>query len=485
MSVPAQACVRRLRRIGAWSGAVLLGATLASCGDPTPTPDGSAGPAALPGAPIASDGRGSLIERQRALFDKTWQRRLQRSPVLATYLGDSRYNDRWDDLSVAAFEADHAADVADLAELRAIDRAQLPLTEQLNHDLFRLDLEDRIAGYAFQPHLMAVSQLDGPQLLPQIIEFTPYATVKDYENWLARLQRLDRYIEQTIVLLRAGMAEKRLRPRIVMQRVLPQIAPQLVTRAEDSPFYVPFKSFPDTVAVNVRTQLELAAQSTILDEVVPSLRRLRDFLEKEYLPACPENEMGLSSQPRGAEFYAWLVRHHTSTNLTPDQIHEIGLSEVARIREQMAAVMRRAGHTGSVQRFKEKLGWNPRYAFTDGTALLNAYRAIGKRIDPELPRLFGKLPRTPYGVRAMPDIAAPSAPAAYYYPPSADGRRAGYFYANTWHPESRPGWEMEALTAHEAVPGHHLQIALANEMPDVPAFRRHGLELTAFVEGWG
>lgn len=477
MSVPADA---RIRTIAA---ALLCAAMLASCGDPTPRPGTAGSPSGEPETTEKSDA--GAVERLRALFDKTWQRRLERSPVTATFLGDARYNDRWDDLSIAAFEADHAADVADLDALKSIDRAQLPAAEQVNHDLFRRDLEDRIEGYAFQPYLMAVSQLDGPQLAAQIVDFTPFATIKDYENWLARLQGLDRYIDQSIKLLRAGTAEKRMRPRIVMQRVLPQIAPQLVTRAEDSAYYAPFTRFPDAVPANVRTQLELAAQSTILDVVVPALRRLSDFLEKEYLPACPENEMGLMFQPRGPEFYAWLVRHHTSTNLTPDQIHEIGLAEVARIRDEMATVMRAAGHGGSVQRFKEKLSWNPRYTYTEPAVLLDAYRAIGKRIDPELPHLFGKLPRTPYGVRAIPDIAAPSAPAGYYYPPSADGSRAGYFYANTWHPETRPGWEMEALVAHEAVPGHHLQIALANEMPDLPDFRRHGLELTAFVEGWG
>lgn len=480
MSIPADARVRRRGPLAPCIAAALVAALVVACGDPTPKP-------AAPGAADrpADASKSSMVERQRALFDKNWQRRLQRSPITATYLGDARYNDRWDDLSIAAIEADHAADVADLEAIRAIDRSQLPPAEQVNHDLFRRDLEDWIEGHAFQPHLMAVSQLDGPQLAAQIVDFTPFATTRDYENWLSRLQGLDRYVDQSIELLRAGITAKRMRPRIVMQRVLPQIAPQLVTRAEDSPFYAPFKRFPAAVPENVRAQLELAGQATIIDVVVPALRKLQTFLENEYIPACPDDEMGLVYQPRGAEFYAWLVRHHTSTNLTPDQIHEIGLSEVARIRDQMAAVMRQAGHAGSVQRFKEKLSWNPRYTYSDPGALLDAYRAVGKRIDPELPRLFGKLPRTPYGVRAIPALAAPSAPAAYYYPPSADGSRAGYFYANTWHPQSRPGWEIEALTAHEAVPGHHLQIALANEMPDLPEFRRHGLELTAFVEGWG
>lgn len=485
MSEPADARVRRRGSLAPCITAVFVAAMAAGCGDRTPTSAAPVGAERAADASSAEASKGSLVERQRALFDKTWQRRLQRSPITATFLGDARYNDRWDDLSMAAIEADHAADVADLEAIRAIDRAQLPAAEQINHDLFRRDLEDRIEGYGFQPYLMAVSQLDGPQLAAQLVDFTPFATTKDYENWLSRLQGLDHYVDQTIALLRAGISAKRMRPRIVMQRVLPQIAPQLVTRAEDSPFYAPFTRFPEAVPDDVRTQLDLAGQATIVDVVVPALRKLHTFLEKEYIPACPEYEMGLVFQPRGAEFYAWLVRHHTSTNLTPDRIHEIGMSEVARIRNEMAAVMRQAGHTGSVQRFKEKLSWNPRYTYTEPDALLDAYRAVGKRIDPELPRLFGKLPRTPYGVRAIPAIAAPAAPAAYYYPPSADGSRAGYFYANTWHPQSRPGWEIEALTAHEAVPGHHLQIALANEMPDLPEFRRHGLELTAFVEGWG
>ena len=461
--------------------AVTLLATLAACGEPDST---AAAPAAgtSPGATAPAAPRADVL---RELFDQTWQRRLERSPILATYLGDTRYNDRWDDLTPKAIEADYTEDEVALAKLKVIDRSTLSAADQLNYDLFKLDIEDRLEGKGFRPELSALDQLDGVQLMAQIIEFTPFETVKDYENWLSRLQAFDTLVDQTIALLRTGITEKRLLPRIVMERVPPQIAPQLVTRAEDSPFYEPFKRYPASVSEDVRTQLNLGAQSAVLDTVVPALRRLQDFLAKEYIPACPDKDMGLSSQPRGSEYYAWLIRHHTGSRLTPDQIHELGLSEVARIKDEMTALMRSAGHTGSAARFKEKLSWNPRYTYTDSNALLEAYRALGKRIDPELPKLFGKLPRTPYGVRAVPELSAPSAPAAYYYPPSGDASRAGYFYANTWKPQTRAGWEMEALTAHEAVPGHHLQMALANELPDVPEFRKHGLELTAFVEGWG
>lgn len=454
-------------------------ATLASCG--TPAPDAEPESAAKTAVQATS----GEVERLRALFDAEWERTLKEQPTLATYLGDKRYDDRWEDLRAEAFAASQAADRKALEALGSIDRARLPADEQLNYDLFRHHLEDRIEGQAFRGELMPLSPLDGVQLSAQLLEFVSFTSLQDYEHWLARLQSFDTLVDQNIALMRQGMLEKRLRPRIVMQRVLPQLASQLAFRAEDSPFYAPFKAYPAAVAEDVRTQLNLGAQSAILETVVPALQRLHGFLEKEYIPACPENEMGLSAQPRGAEYYAWLVRHHTTTSMSVDEIHDLGLREVDRLRGEIETLMRKAGHGGSIARFQEKLSWNPRYHYDEPQALLDAYRSTAKRIDPELPRLFGKLPRTPYGVRELPALSAPSAPAGYYYPPSADGRRAGYFYVNTWRPETRGGWEIEALTAHEAVPGHHLQIALANELENVPAFRRHGLELTAFVEGWG
>jgi uncharacterized protein (DUF885 family) len=377
-------------RSGRWCAALALGAMLlGACSEAdSPRTPASAATAATAADPAPES-------RLRALFDARWQQRLEDRPILATYLGDRRYNDRWDDLSAPAIAARKAADVEALRALDAIDRAALSPAAQLDYDLFRHGLQDRIAGHAFQPELMPLDQLDVVQLLAQIVEFTPFETVKDYEAWLARLQSFDVLVDQTIALMRRGITEKRLRPRIVMQRVPPQIAPQRVTRAQDSPFYAPFTRYPQSVGPEVRQQLDVAAQAAVLDTVVPALERLQTFLEREYIPACPENEMGLSAQPQGAAFYAWLVRHHTTTTLTPDQIHDIGLSEVARLRGEIAQVMRSAGHGGSAARFQEKLSWNPRYQYREPVALLDAYRAIAKRIDPELPRLFGRLPRTP------------------------------------------------------------------------------------------
>lgn len=468
-----------LRAASTLAALSLACATLVSCGKPAPNPEPGSAVEAL------AESKSGEVGRLRALFDAEWERKLKERPTLATYLGDKRYDDRWEDLRAEAIAASQAADRKALERLGSIDRARLPAGEQLNYDLFRHDLEDRIEGQAFRGELMPLSPLDGVQLSAQLLEFASFSSLQDYEHWLTRLQSFDTLVDQNIALMREGMREKRLRPRIVMQRVLPQIASQLVVRVEDSLFYAPFKAYPNAVAEDVRTQLNLGAQSAILETVVPALQRLQVFLEKEYIPACPENEMGLSAQPRGAEYYAWLVRHHTTTPMSVDEIHELGLREVDRLRAEIESVMRKAGHSGSIARFQDKLSWNPRYHYDEPQVLLDAYRATAKRIDPELSRLFGKLPRTPYGVRELPALSAPSAPAAYYYPPSADGRRAGYFYVNTWKPETRGGWEIEALTAHEAVPGHHLQMALANELEDVPAFRRHGLELTAFIEGWG
>lgn len=468
------ACFQRLPLI-----ALLL--ALAACGRDVPS--GATTPLPV-GAVTAPSAAQTPADRLLALFDRTWQRRLAENPAWATYLGDARYNDRWEDLSAEALEQQHAQDREALEQLAAIDRATLPAERQLDYDLFRHDLQDRIDGYALGAHLAPVHQLDGVQLRADLLAFMSFRSLQDYEHWLARLQGIDDLVDQTIALMRRGMAERRLPPQVVMRRVLPQLAALREAPVPEHPWYAPFRNIPEAIDPAVREQLQLAGQSMVSDFVVPAFGRLQAFIETTYLPACPENAFGLSSQPRGAELYAWLVRHHTSSDLSPEAIHELGLREVARIGEAMTALMRAAGHTGSTARFRDKLSWNPRYRYDTEADLLRAYRDVAKRIDPELPRLFGRLPRTPYGVRAIDPLAAPSAPAAYYYPPAGDGSRAGYFYANTHKPKTRAGWEMEALTLHEAVPGHHLQVALAQELEGLPDFRRLGLNFTAFVEGW-
>lgn len=418
------------------------------------------------------------------LLAEDWQRELAADPVLATYLGDHRYNDRWVDLSESAIEMRQAEQQITLEKLGAIDRARLSPPRQLDYDLFRLRLEDRVEGYAFREYLVPLRPQDGVQLSSQLTDFAPFASVQDYEHWLARLQAFGTLVDQTIALMKRGMAEGRMPPRAVMMRVLPQLVAQMPADPVQSAYYAPFARLPAAVPAEVGVQLALAAQGVIAESVIPAFQRLALFLEKDYLPACPV-AVGLNAQPDGSRHYAWLIRHHTGSKLAPEAIHELGIREVARIQSQMDAVMRSTGHRGSLGSFYTRLRSDPRFRYTDPTLLLDAYRVIAKRIDPELPRLFARLPRLPYGVKAIPEVAAPSAPPAYYYPGTADGSRAGNFYANVYQPETRNTWEMEALTLHEAVPGHHLQIALAQELEDLPDFRRNGLQLTAYIEGWG
>lgn len=462
-------------RQAACAAVVLL---LAAC-------DQAAAPPLEPLVDVA--GAREIVESDfRQLLDQSWQRELSDSPITATFLGDRRYNDRWDDLSLPVIEMRRAEDQITLEKLGAMDRSQMSPARQLDYELFRLRLEDRVEAQAFREELMPMTPLDGVQLIAQIADFAPFDTVQDYNNWLARLESFGTLMDQTISLMKRGMAEGRMRPRVVMQRVLPQVAAQIVDDPTQSPFYAPFTRAPAPAGVPaaVLAQLGFAGQAAISETVVPAFQRLQQFLEKEYLPACPV-AVGLSSLPDGERHYAWLIHHHTSTRLSAAEIHDLGIREVARIQSAMDAVMKRTGYKGSTARFHQFLRSSPRFRYTDSAQLLDAYRVIAKRIDPELPRLFGRLPRTPYGVRAIDPIAAPSAPAAYYYPPSADGARAGNFHANVDQPETRNTWEMEALTLHEAVPGHHLQIALAQELDDLPEFRRHGLRLTAYTEGWG
>jgi uncharacterized protein (DUF885 family) len=291
-------------------------------------------------------------------------------------------------------------------------------------------------------------------------------------------------VDQTIGDMKRGIAEGRVRPKIVMQRVLEQLNQQLALAPQDSPFYKPFTTFPPAVPADVGQQLALGGQGAIQDQVMPALTRLRDFIQKDALPAAPD-AVGLSSQPDGANYYAFLARFHTTTKLSPEAIHELGIQEVARIRNEMTATMKQSGFKGSLAKFFEMLRTDPRFRYATPEQLLDGYRVIAKRIDPELPRLFGKLPRLTYGVRAIPAAAAAAAPAAYYFPGAADGSRAGNVYVNLDKPETRNTWEMEALMLHEAVPGHHLQIALGQELQGLPDFRRNGVEFTAFVEGWG
>ena len=415
------------------------------------------------------------------LFDQAWEADLAANPVRASMLGDRRYNDRWPDLDPAAIEARHAADRAILDALTRIDRAALDDADRLNYDLFERSYRQRVDNHRYRAYLRPLNQRGGIQTADQLTERLRFTTLQDYRDWIARLRTFDVYMDQTMALMRLAIAEGRTHPRIVMARVPAQIERQVVA-ADRSPFLAPFEDLPSGIGEAQAGPLRGEALAAVEEVVVPAYRRFLAFFTDEYLPACRET-VGAWDLPDGADYYAQRTRDFTTTDLTPDEIHEIGLAEVERIRDAMLAIIDEVGFEGSFADFLQFLRTDPQFYYDDPDELLNAYLATSKRIDPELVRLFGRLPRMPYGVRPIPAASAPDTTTAYYSRPAADGSRAGYYYVNLYRPEVRPKYEIEVLTVHEAMPGHHLQIALAQELGELPAFRRYG-GYTAFVEGW-
>ena len=434
-------------------------------------------------AAAATAARSPAAERLYALFDSTWEKELALNPMMATYTGDARYNDRWTDMSAAGIAQRHQHDRDTLAALRAIPRDQLTPAEQLDYDLFAREYEQQLATHPFKPWLYQINQRGGIQTLSETAEILPFRTVKDYEDWIARLQGVGTLVDQHIAMLDEAAREGRTQPRVIMERLTPQLALQVVDSPEKSPFYAPFRRFPDSIGAADRARLDAAGRAAIASSVLPAYKRLQTAFTQRYLPAT-RSSVGISGTPQGADFYRERIAYHTTLNgLTADEIHAIGLAEVARIRGEMTKIKDQVGFKGTLQDFFVFLRTDPQFYYKTPQELFQAYLAVSKRIDPGLVKLFGKLPRTPYGLRAIPDTSAPNTTTAYYQPPAADGSRAGYYYVNLYRPEVRPKYEMEVLSIHEAVPGHHLQIALALEQASMPQFRRNA-GYTAYIEGW-
>ncbi|MBI3877713.1 MAG: DUF885 domain-containing protein, partial [Verrucomicrobia bacterium] len=425
----------------------------------------------------------SATRALHSLFDAEWDYTMQHNPTWASELGDRRWNDQWPDLSLAAIEAGHRHNQDVLARLRKIDRKALPPNEQINFDLFEKQCAQSIEAHAFRWHFVPLNQRGGLQTEDELADSLRFDTVKDFEDWLARLRALPRYAEQTTALMREGIRVRMVHPKIVMQRVPAQIEKQIVGEPEKSPFYKPFTAIPNSIPEAERNRLRTAAREIVAQQIVPAYRRFHEFFVKEYLPGCFD-QVGCWQMPDGEKLYAFEARKFTTTPLTPREIHELGLKEVARIRAEMLAIKDKTGFKGSLAEFFTFLRGDPQFYYKSSAELLDGYRAMSKRIDPLLVKIFRTLPRTPYGVEAIPDNIAPDTTTAYYRGPAADGSRAGSFFVNLYRPETRPKWEMMALSLHESVPGHHLQIALAQEQGELPQFRRHG-GYTAFVEGWG
>ena len=419
-----------------------------------------------------------------ALIAAEWQHTMEQNPEWASQLGDRRFSDKWSDVSLAniANEAKHNEDV--LKQLAAIDRNQLQPADRLNYDLFKRQYEVALEEYKWKSYLLPVNQREGIQSSDDLANQLRFTTVKDYEDWIARLRSFGAYMDQTIALMREGLRTGIKHPRVIMERIPAQIDRQLqVASPEKSGFYAPFNSFPKDFSDADQQRLAAAGKQAVEQSVLPAFQRMKDFFVKEYIPGSYP-EVGVWQYPNGDAYYAFTARKFTTTNLTPEQIHNIGLAEVKRIRAEMEAVKATAGFQGSMAEFFKFLRTDPQFFYKTGDELLTASRAMAKRIDPNLVKVFKRLPRTPYGVEPIPMTIAPDTTAAYYQPSAPDGSRAGTYAVNLYKPDSRPKWEMMALTLHEAVPGHHLQIALAQELGEIPNFRRYGY-YNAFGEGWG
>ena len=417
------------------------------------------------------------------LLDEAWEWQLTENPVFASSLGDRRFNDRWRDMSLAAIQRRHQQRRDLLQRLYAIDRTALADADQLNHELFRRMLQNEIDAHRFGGYLLPFSQRGGVQNLENTTNGIRLETVGDFDDWLARVGSLDVVIEQTIGLAEAGRKAGIVAPRVLMERIPAQIDAQRVDDPQDSPFFRVFADMPESIPAADRERLRKAALDTIEDVVLPAYRQLDGYFNDTYLSAARES-IGLSDLPDGAAWYEHRARRFTTTAMAPDDIHRLGLSEVKRIRDEMQDVIDEVGFDGSFREFLEFLRTDPQFYFDNPDDLYREYLATSKRIDPELVKLFGKLPRMPYGVKAIPDSIAPDTTTAYYTRPAGDGSRAGIYWVNLHKPEARPKYEIEVLSVHEAMPGHHLQIALQQELPGMPKFRRFQ-GFTAFVEGWG
>jgi uncharacterized protein (DUF885 family) len=423
-----------------------------------------------------------------ALLEAYFEDLLRMDPLLATYIGDPRYDDRLPNYLGPAYRAGLVAmNERYLAEARALDATPLSPADRISLEIFLSERERQRAAGRFPGHLLPLNQADGLATeMPALgsgIDAQPFATARDYERWLRRLDGLVEWLDQAIVNMREGIARGVVQPRPVVEKLLVQLDQLIVERPEDSPFYAPIGRFPAAVAPADRQRLTAAYVAAIRDEVVPAYRRVRDFVRDEYLPNS-RSTVALTALPDGAAWYASLVQEHTTTNLTPDEIHEIGLAEVARILGEMDAVRREVGFEGDLQAFFTHLETDPQFYFARGADLLHGYRELKVRIDATLPKLFSVFPKADYEVRELEAYRAESGAGAYYQAPSADGSRPGVFLVNTHDLRSQPKFGMETLSLHEAAPGHHFQWTIQRELEGLPRFRRFGGDYTAYSEGW-
>jgi uncharacterized protein (DUF885 family) len=427
-------------------------------------------------------------QRLTELVEQYWEEFLVLNPLTATFVGDNRYNDRLaNSIGPQYLAASLALDRKYLEQVQGIDPASLSGQARLTYDIFKLDRELAIEGARFPAELLPINQsFSLPSLFAQLGAASgvhPFANAKDYDDWLKRVADFVTWMDQSIANMRDGVSQGVVQPRVVMEKVLPQLEAMLVDDPKQSVFYRPVAQFPESLSAQDRERLTAAFTRAISEQIVPAYRRLHAFIRDEYLPRTRAT-VALTSLPQGKEWYAYEVKLQTTTRMTPEQIHELGLSEVARIRGEMERIIKDVGFKGDIPAFFAHLRSDPRFYYTRADDLLNGYRALKDQVAAAAPRLFAVQPQADFEIRPVEEFRAASSATASYRAATPDGSRPGVFYVNTFDLKSRPRYTMQAIYLHEAVPGHHFQFSIQQELENLPRFRRFG-SYTAYAEGWG
>lgn len=452
---------------------LLLGACAQT---PTITPAMAAPTAATP------------AQAAQQLFADYWEASLKLNPLGATYVGDSRYNDQLPNFLGADFRARNKAfNLAWRARIAAVDTRTLGEQDRLSVQMLLADLDEKLAGERFPAHLQPINQFYSlPNQLAQLgsgSSAQPFKTVQDYDHWLKRAAQIPALFDQAIANMREGMQQGVVQPKVLMLKVLPQLDALIAADPTQTLFYKPISTLPAEFSAADKTRLTAQYSAMISTELMPAYRRMRQFIHDEYLPKTRET-VGINALPDGTAWYAYLAKSRTTTDLTPQAIHQIGLDEVARIQAEMRKVIAALKFEGDLQAFFEFLDRDPRFIFKDEPALLAYYESLRQKVAPGAARMFTLQPKAGFEIRPVETFRNKSASGGSYQGPSEDGTRPGIFYVNTYDLPSRKIWDAEDLYLHEAVPGHHFQIALAQELTELPKFRRFG-GATAYKEGWG
>ena len=422
------------------------------------------------------------------LVEEYFERQLEMNPLQATQIGDDRYDDQFPNYLGDEYRAKALAMEKEyLGRLQAIDATELEGQDYLTYKTFGLDLQNSIDSDQFPGELQPLTQFFSlPNFFVQLgsgAAFHPFKTVKNYDDWLARIDGYVVVNAQMIENMKKGMQEGIVQPRILMEKVLPQLESQLVDNVEDSMFYRPIADMPEEFSDEDRERLTAAYADAIENKIIPAYRQLHNFIGDEYLGAARET-VGLYALPNGDAWYQHMIKLRTTTALTAEEVHQIGLDEVARIHDEMHGVMAEVGFEGDLKDFFDFVNTDDQFFYDEPDELIEGYRAMGADIDKRAEKLFDVFPKTAFEIRRVEPFREKSASGGSYSAGTPDGSRPGIFYANAYDIKARPKWAMESLYLHEAIPGHHFQISIQRELEDLPSVRRFG-GYTAFSEGWG